>query len=43
MIFIGDDFNTRIVAQNELMLENGKDLIYLPQYDELNTIRPVSN
>lgn len=43
MVFRGGDFNIRIGIQNDFMIENEKDLNYLPQDYELNTIRSVRN
>ena len=31
MIFVGGDFNSRIETQNDFIIENEKDLNYLPQ------------
>ena len=43
MIFIGGDFNSRIGTQNDFIIGNEKDLNYLPQDYQLDTIRLVRN
>ena len=45
MVFIGGDFNCRIGTQSDLIIEkkNEKDLNYLLQDNELDTIRLVRN
>ena len=43
MVFVGGDFNIRIGTQNDFIIENEKDLNYLPQDYELDTIRSVRN
>ena len=43
MVFVGGDFNSRIGTQNDFIIENEKDLNYLPQDHELGTIRSVRN
>ena len=43
MVFVGSDFNSRIGTQNDFITENEKDLNYLPQDYELDTIRSVRN
>ena len=43
MIFVGGNFNSRIGTQNDFIIENEKDLNYLPQDYELDTIRSVRN
>ena len=43
MVFVGGDFNSRIGTQNDFTIENEKDLNYLPQEYELDTIRSVRN
>ena len=43
MVFVGSDFNSRIGTQNDFIIENEKDLNYLPQGYELDTIRSVRN
>ena len=43
MVFRGGDFNIRIGTQIDFMIENEKDLIYLPQDYELDTIRSARN
>ena len=43
MVFVGSDFNSRIGTQNDFIIENEKDLNYLPQDYELDTIRSVRN
>ena len=43
MVFVGSDFNSRIGTQNDFITESEKDLNYLPQDYELDTIRSVRN
>ena len=43
MIFVGGEFNSRIGTQNDFITENEKDLNYLPQDYELDSIRLVRN
>ena len=43
MIFVGGDLKSRLGTQNDFITENEKDLNYLPQDYELNTIRSVKN
>ena len=43
MVFVGGDLNKRIGTQNDFIVENKKDLNYLPQDYELDTIRSVKN
>ena len=43
MVFVGGDLNKRIGTQNDFIVENKKDLNYLPQDYELDTIRSVRN
>ena len=43
MVFVGGHFNCRIETQNDFIIKNQKDLNYLPQDYELNTIRLVRN
>ena len=43
MIFMGGDFNSRIGTQNDFIIGNEKDLNYLPQDYQLDTIRLVRN
>ena len=43
MIFVGGNFNSRIGTQNDFIIENEKDLNYLIQEYELDTIRLVRN
>ena len=39
MVFVGDDFNSRIGTQNDFIIANETNLNNLPQDDELDTIR----
>ena len=41
MVFIGGDLNNRIGTQNDFIIEHGKDLNFLSQGYELDTIRSV--
>ena len=43
MVFVGSDFNSRIGTQNDFITESKKDLNYLLQDYELDTIRSVRN
>ena len=43
MVFIGGDFNSRIGTQTGFIIENDKDLNYLPLDYELDTITSVGN
>ena len=43
MVFVGSDFNSRIGTHNDFITESEKDLNYLPQDYELDTIRSVKN
>ena len=39
MFFVGGGFNSRIGTQNDIIIENKKDLNYLPQDYKLDAIR----
>ena len=43
MVFIGGNFNSKIGTQNDFIIENEKDLNYLPLVYELDTVRSVRN
>ena len=43
MAVVGGDFNIKIGTQNDFIIKNQKDLNYLPQVYELDTIRSVRN
>ena len=43
MVYVGDNFNSRIGTQNDFIIENGKDLTYLLQEYELDAITSVRN
>ena len=43
MVFIGGDFNSRIGTQNDFIIGHKKDLNYLPQEYELDTVKLVRN
>ena len=43
MVFIGGNFDCRIRARNDFIIENEKDLYYLPQDYELETMTSIRN
>ena len=43
MVFIGGDFNSKIEIENDFIIGHKKDLNYLPQEYELDTVKLVRN